>query len=100
LEINNIGSVINAQPLQQVKNTASPAEVACNFSAYMTDALDQVNQAQLVSEEMAIKYAAGEVTDVHQVMVAGQKASLMLQMTMQVRNKAIEAYQEIMRMQV
>ncbi len=44
--------------------------------------------------------AAGEVDDISQVVIAGQKAEIALQLTMQVRNRALSAYQELMRMQV
>ena len=42
----------------------------------------------------------GEIEDISQVVIAGQKAELALQLTLQVRNRAVSAYQELMRMQV
>ena len=44
--------------------------------------------------------AAGKVNDVAEVVIAGQKAQIALNLTVQIRNKAIDAYQELMRMQV
>ncbi|GED58187.1 flagellar hook-basal body complex protein FliE [Brevibacillus formosus] len=81
-------------------NKPTPAEVSQEFSSFLSDAMNKVNQAQVESSNLADKFAAGEITDLHQVTVAGQKASVMLQMTMQVRNKMIESYQEIMRMSI
>lgn len=81
-------------------NKPTPAEVSQEFSSFLSDAMGKVNQAQVESSNLADKFAAGEITDVHQLTVAGQKASVMLQMTMQVRNKMIESYQEIMRMSI
>lgn len=81
-------------------NKPTPAEVSQEFSSFLSDAVNKVNQAQVESSNLADKFAAGEITDLHQVTVAGQKASVMLQMTMQVRNKMIESYQEIMRMSI
>ena len=75
-----------------------PAEKS--FGAYLKDALSEVNHLQLVSEEQNALLAAGEIEDVSQVIVAGQKADIALQLTMQMRNRAVSAYQEIMRMQV
>ena len=49
---------------------------------------------------MTNKLITGEVEDLHQVMIAAQKASITLDLTIQVRNKVVEAYQEIMRMQM
>ncbi|MED1917386.1 flagellar hook-basal body complex protein FliE [Bacillus thuringiensis] len=81
-------------------NKPTPAEVSQEFSSFLSDAMNKVNQAQVESSNLADRFAAGEITDLHQVTVAGQKASVMLQMTMQVRNKMIESYQEIMRMSI
>jgi flagellar hook-basal body complex protein FliE len=71
-----------------------------DFSQFLRDALGSVNSLQLQAEKASIDLAAGKVEDVSQVMVATEKASVALQLTMQVRNKVVEAYQEIMRMQV
>ncbi|WP_232697029.1 flagellar hook-basal body complex protein FliE [Brevibacillus daliensis] len=99
MEISGLGSVMNT-PSTQLEQTASPAEVARSFSEFMTNALEKVDQAQVESSQLNQKYMAGEITDIHNVMISSQKAAVMLQMTMEVRNKAVEAYQEIMRMQV
>ena len=71
-----------------------------SFGTYLKDALSEVNQLQLASEEQNKLLAAGEVSDISQVVVAGQKAEIALQLTLQLRNRAVSAYQEIMRMQV
>ena len=70
------------------------------FGTYLKDALSEVNKLQLASDEQNKLLAAGEVSDVSQVIVAGQKAEIALQLTLQMRNRAVSAYQEIMRMQV
>lgn len=71
-----------------------------SFGQYLNDALDNVNELQLKGEKASIDMAAGKVEDISQVVVATEKASIALQLTMQVRNKALDAYQEIMRMQM
>ena len=70
------------------------------FGQYMVDALKQTNNLQKKSDAMNAALAAGEVDDISQVVIAGQKAEIALQLTMQVRNRALSAYQELMRMQV
>jgi flagellar hook-basal body complex protein FliE len=70
------------------------------FGDLLRDAVDQVNRLQAHADQLAEQLASGEVQDVHQVMVAMERASLALQLTVQVRNKVIEAYQEMMRTQV
>ncbi len=97
MDISSLARIGAVQPQAAVK-ASTPAEVTKSFSSFLTDALDQVNKAQVESANLVDKFAAGQIQDVHQVMIAGQKSSIMLQMTMQVRNKVIESYQEIMRM--
>lgn len=70
------------------------------FGEMLKQALQDVNAAQKNSETLTNQLITGEVEDVHEVMIASQKASLSLQLTVQVRNKVVEAYQEMMRMQV
>jgi flagellar hook-basal body complex protein FliE len=79
------------------KSAQAPIE---KFSSIFSEALANVNETQKTSEAMTNKLITGEVKDVHQVMIAAQKASLSLNLTVEVRNKVIESYQEIMRMQV
>ena len=71
-----------------------------SFGTYLKDALSEVNQLQLASDHQNKLLAAGEISDVSQVVVAGHKADIALQLTLQLRNRAMSAYQEIMRMQV
>lgn len=71
-----------------------------SFGEYLADALKETNQLQLDSEKWNAALAAGQVDDVAQVVVASQKAEIAMQLTLQLRNKAVSAYQEIMRMQV
>jgi flagellar hook-basal body complex protein FliE len=63
-------------------------------------ALDSVQQLQDDADTAATQVATGQSTDLHQMTIASAKASLGVSMTVAFRNKAVEAYQEIMRMQV
>jgi len=71
-----------------------------SFGQFMMDALAEVNQAQVHAAGMTAQYAAGKPVDVHQVMIASQEAGTMLSMAVQVRNKVMDAYQEVMRINV
>jgi flagellar hook-basal body complex protein FliE len=97
MEINAL-SRVGAVQSQPVAKAATPAEAAKSFSSYLSEALDQVNRTQVESAKLADQFAAGQIQDIHQVMIAGQKSAIMLQLALQVRNKVIESYQEIMRM--
>jgi flagellar hook-basal body complex protein FliE len=66
----------------------------------LVDWVTEVNSALNNSAELQQRLAAGEKVDIHDVMIGAEKAGIGLQLTTQVRNRIIEAYQEIMRMQV
>ena len=76
------------------------AQTVPAFGEDLKNALGEVNTLQQESSEMSKALAAGQVEDISQVVVAAEKADIALQLTLAVRNKAVEAYQEIMRMQV
>ena len=79
---------------------ADPVEINETFKDILYKALHEVNQAQHRADDAVRRLATGETDNVHQVMVALEEASISLQFSLQVRNKVIEAYQEIMRMQI
>jgi flagellar hook-basal body complex protein FliE len=93
-------------PIQQLKELESKLGSADrkpgneNFTSVLNEALSEVDQAQKASDKQIQKVVSGDVQDVHSAMIAMQKADLSFQMMMQVRNKLIEAYHEVMRMQV
>jgi len=62
--------------------------------------LEEVNALQRDAGESVEKLVAGEINDVHEVMVAVEKAGVSFELLMELRNKMIEAYQELMRIQV
>ena len=66
----------------------------------LSDAIAEVNQAQVHAGDMTARFAAGEPMDVHQVMIASQEASVALSLALQVRNKLVDAYTEIMHVNV
>lgn len=68
------------------------------FAETLGSALEQVSATQQRSADMQTAYERGEVTDVAKVMLARQEAGVAFEATLQVRNKLLSAYQEIMRM--
>tara|TARA_R110002110_G_scaffold5971_23_gene30258 strand:+ start:842 stop:1186 length:345 start_codon:yes stop_codon:yes gene_type:complete len=71
-----------------------------SFSAQLSSALQDVNQLQTTAAEEMKAYQMGESNDVAAVMLAKHKASLGFESTLQVRNKLLSAYKDIMNMQV
>lgn len=70
------------------------------FADTLQSTIDQVSASQAHSSAMTSAYERGEVTDIAQVMLARQESSVAFEATLQVRNKLLTAYQEIMRMGV
>lgn len=78
----------------------APAAGEASFDKLVAQALGSLQALQGQADAAALDFVAGGATELHDVLIAMEKASLGLQLTMQVRNKVVEAYQEIMRMQV
>jgi len=73
---------------------------SADFTSAMKSALNQVNDLQASAEQATNSYERGETTDIAGVMLAREKASVGFQATLQVRNKLLSAYKDIMSMPV
>jgi len=71
-----------------------------DFSDILKNAVESVNSMQHEAGRLEDAVAKGENVNIHQAVIAGEKAGLSFRLLMQVRNKMIDAYQEVMRMQV
>jgi len=78
----------------------SPAENKDSFGAVLKDTIKEINQLQLSADSAITKVEVSDSGSIHEAMIALEKASLSFRTMMQVRNKILEAYQEVMRMQV
>jgi flagellar hook-basal body complex protein FliE len=72
---------------------------AAEFSQMLTSSLNTVNNLQAERETMVASFASGENQNVHELMISLQKASLAMNMTAAVRNKILDAYRELSRLQ-
>lgn|SRR5690625_4377249 len=97
--INNLSKVTAPQSLREIplKNNSIKQQ---SFATHLQKALEHVDQLQRQSDFKTEQLVKGEVTDLHDVMITAQKASLTLETTVQIQRKVIDAYNEIMRMQV
>jgi len=93
--VNSINSTI-ASPVKNVNNH----DQNINFKEILYDALNNVNTLEQESAKMTEDFVAGRTDNIHSVLIAAEKASISLQFIMEVRNKVMDAYQEIMRMQI
>lgn len=84
------------------RKSAQPEEISnVDFGEKLKAAVDQVNNTQQSAGELTKAFASGETDkNLHEVMISLQKADISFQSMIQVRNKLVTAYQEIMRMQV
>jgi flagellar hook-basal body complex protein FliE len=92
-------------PSQQINlntnvNNAPNKSEGVSFAEYLNSAVSDVNKLQLESERLNEALAMGKTDNIHQVMIASEKAEIALQFTVQLRNKILDAYSEIMRMPV
>ena len=71
-----------------------------SFSDHLKDSLAQVNESQKSADQMSTDLATGKTENIHETMLAISHAQLNFNLMVQVRNKALEAYQEVMRMPV
>ncbi len=97
MEINNnlnVASVLNSL------GSENKAEKESEFSDILSDALKNAQETEKVSDQGTADLLSGEDAGIHETMIAAEKAELALELALQVRNKAIDAYNEIMRMQL
>ncbi len=78
----------------------APGPSAPGFGELLKHAVTRVNQMQTDAMHLQDAVAKGESVDIHQAIIAGEKAGLSFRLMTQVRNKLVGAYEEIMRMQV
>jgi len=97
------GNIINkldetASPQQ--KGSVQKDDKSTSFKDMLKESIEEVNKLQLEAQQTMEDLASGKDKDIQHAMMTLQKADLSLRTMMEVRNKLVEAYQEIMRMQV
>jgi flagellar hook-basal body complex protein FliE len=71
-----------------------------SFAEQLKNAVAEVEELQTRREDMVERMVTGEVAEVHDVMIAAKESQLAFELLLEIRNKLLESYQEIMRMQV
>lgn len=88
-----------AEAIRDVAGAERPSGAA-GFAQSLRQAIDSVDGLQKESHAGVNRLLSGEVEDLHKVALDHQRAALAFDLLLQVRNKAVQAYQEVMRMQV
>lgn len=94
--LNNFTKAEKTNKSGLISPTAMPVN---NFSDVLNSSIGKVNELQEQRSAMITSFASGENQNVHELMISMQKASIAMNMTAAVRNKVIEAYKELSRIQ-
>lgn len=82
------------------ENKTKETSNGSSFAETLKNSLDDINTQQVNADNLSNSFIKGDDVDVADVMLAGEEAKVSLQYAVQVRNKLVDAYQEIMRMQL
>ena len=88
-EVSKLTPLVQAQPAQK-----------SDFAEYVNQMYTDINEKTNSAEVKLKEYAVGEISNIHDVLISIEKAKLSFELGLQVRNRLLEGYQEIMRMQV
>jgi flagellar hook-basal body complex protein FliE len=99
--INAIGTSAGIAPIRTPALAGEQgAAGAAGFEKVLSEAIHRVETFRLNSEQSVDRFLSGEGEDLHKVALATQQAELAFELFLQVKNKVVQAYQEVMRMQV
>ncbi|HEW92846.1 MAG TPA: flagellar hook-basal body complex protein FliE [Thermotogaceae bacterium] len=90
-------NISNQQGIQKSNNKNNND---INFKELLKNAIDNVNELQKQADKLSNDFATGKISNIHEVIIAAEKASLSLKLTTEVRNRIVESFREIMRMQI
>ena len=99
--MNTINSISSILP-QTVKpvDTSATGQASAGFGDMLKTMIDKVNDTQAAGDQATRNLQSGDAKHLHEVMIAVEEADVSLRMLVQMRNKALTAYDEIMRMQI
>jgi flagellar hook-basal body complex protein FliE len=95
-----LGAQDEVGPLPGIAPAAAASTAGPAFAEQVVQGLQHVNEQLLTSQGDLQRLAVGDVENLHQVMVRLEESRISLQLLLQVRNRALEAYQDVMRMQI
>ncbi len=98
-----VGAGTNAALLNNLtQGTAAtkPTEGTAGFGDLVSQGIQSLESTQQAADQLAVQAATGDLSDMHDYLIAATKASLATDLTVAVRNKAVDSFNEIMRMQI
>ncbi len=98
--VSDITLTSHLKGLAKPQHTPSVSDIGTKFSETLKNSISEVNSAQISADKAAEQIAAGGTKNLHEAMIKLEEADISMRLMVQVRNKALDAYQEMMRMQV
>ena len=100
MDINSIQSLYSTTPVTSADTKVDPEKGFQSMLNSVMALLEDTNSAVKTANREQVAFALGETDNTHDLMIAEQKANIALQYTVAVRDKVLEAYQQIMQMQI
>ncbi len=91
-KINNLVGLSNVNKHEKIKDFS--------FKSFLTNSIEKINNAEKVSNILNEQLATGKLENIHDAMIATQKAEITLNLALELRGQVLDAYREIMRLQV
>ena len=98
--IDPIAAPLGSEAVAMTRSAESVNTNRVSFETLVAGQVESLNQTLLTSDAVATEFALGGQMPVHDVMLSMEQARLTLQLAVEVRNRAVESYQELMRMQL
>ena len=100
MRIDAVNPALKSIAQQATDNLPKNAEKSEDFGKMLMDVIKEVNASQTEAKDMQNAFMTGQQVELHELMISMERAGIAMELTLQVRNKLLEAYQEIARMQV
>jgi flagellar hook-basal body complex protein FliE len=95
-----VGAAASGAAASGAASAAGSVAPAQDFGSVLAQGLDKLQSVQTKSDHLAVQGVTGDLKDIHDYTIAANEATVATELTVAVRNKAVEAFNEIMRMQV
>ncbi|HET6151985.1 MAG TPA: flagellar hook-basal body complex protein FliE [Marmoricola sp.] len=95
-----VPATLSSATIGSTATDATASTSGKDFGGMVLDGIDRLESVQDKSSQLAVKAATGDLTSIHDYTIAASEASVTTQLTVALRNKAVDAFNEIMRMQV
>ena len=97
--LSSLGTVAPSGYIDPTEGGGGTSSASGAFGGILTDAVANLQGLQQTSNDLAVKAVTGDLDDIHDYTIAATEAKVTLELTAAIRNKAVEAFSEIMRMQ-